>query len=164
MNKRKNTFVSAGISSILLVFVLLCLITFAVLSLTSANADYKLSQKSAQRTRRYYDAQTAAAERLKEIDGVLWEQYNNSKDQDEFEENVLLAFDAEENVSAEETEDGIRISFSQDIGEEEQLEAELAVCYPKEEGSSLFRVLRWKSVQNAQWEPDTSLPVLQQPG
>ena len=43
MKKEKRSFgLSIGSSSILMVFVVLCLTTFATLSLVSANADYKL--------------------------------------------------------------------------------------------------------------------------
>lgn len=161
MNKKKTTFFSAGISTILLVFVLLCLITFAVLSLATANADYKLSGQTAERVKEYYGAQSEAAGRLKEIDGLLLEQYNNSKDQDEFEEKVLQNMSGENNFQIRNTREGVRITFSQKIGEEKVLEAELAVCYPKQEGDGLYRIQSWKSVPDTRWEPETTLPVMQ---
>lgn len=160
MNKKKTTFFSAGISTILLVFILLCLITFAVLSLTTANTDYKLSRITAERTREYYGAQIEAAEKLKEIDGLLLEQYNNSRNQDEFEKNILQNMTGEPDFHTENTRDGIRITFSQKIGEEKMLEAELAVCYPEKEGDSLYRIQRWQSVPDIRWEPETALPVM----
>lgn len=53
-----------GASSILVVFILLCLVTFSVLSLVSANADYKLSKKIADHTQDYYIAVSKAQEQL----------------------------------------------------------------------------------------------------
>lgn len=53
-----------GASSILVVFILLCLVTFSVLSLVSANADLKLSKRVAEHTREYYDATSEAEEIL----------------------------------------------------------------------------------------------------
>ena len=45
-----------GTSSILLIFMTLCLICFATLSLANANADYRLSKKLADHTSAYYQA------------------------------------------------------------------------------------------------------------
>lgn len=59
-----------GASSILVVFVILCLVTFSVLSLVSANADYKLSKKVADRTLAYYDAVCQAEVRLSELGSI----------------------------------------------------------------------------------------------
>lgn len=46
MKNKHQLPIGIGISSILLIFVILCLLTFAVLSLVSANADYKLVKKT----------------------------------------------------------------------------------------------------------------------
>ena len=45
MNKQKKEFIHIGFSSILMVFTMLCLVTFATLSLITANSDYRLSLK-----------------------------------------------------------------------------------------------------------------------
>ena len=50
----------AGTASILLVFVTLCLISFAVLSLVNATADLRLSKKIAERNTAYYAAVSEA--------------------------------------------------------------------------------------------------------
>lgn len=164
MNKKKTPFFSAGISLILLVFILLCLLTFAVLSLTSANADLRLSKKTAERISEYYAAESAAGRILKDIDGLLLEQYNNSRDRGEYEAHFLEEAAGWDSFRAERTRDGVRIYVTQNIGDEELLEVELAVCYPEEEGGSLYRIESWKSVQKAGWQPDQKLPVLQKEG
>ena len=53
-----------GTSSILLIFVVLCFVSFAALSLISANADYILTRKVADRTASYYDACNTAERRI----------------------------------------------------------------------------------------------------
>ena len=45
-----------GSSSLLVTFIILCLVSFATLSIVSANADYKLSGKVLERTTAYYEA------------------------------------------------------------------------------------------------------------
>ena len=57
-NRRSVT--SIGITSFVLIFVMLCLLTFSVLSLATARADLRLSQRSADRTTAYYDAENQA--------------------------------------------------------------------------------------------------------
>ena len=53
-----------GTSSILLIFVVLCFVSFAALSLISSNADYVLSKKVADRTKAYYVACNEAGKQM----------------------------------------------------------------------------------------------------
>ena len=46
MKKRKLSFTSVGGSSILTIFAVLCFLVFALLSLSTAKANYNLSEKS----------------------------------------------------------------------------------------------------------------------
>jgi hypothetical protein len=70
--KEKNEFhLTVGTSSILMIFVVLCLTTFGVLSFVTANADYKLSNKNAEAVTAYYQADSKANELLKTIDSEL---------------------------------------------------------------------------------------------
>lgn len=64
---RKTT----GLSLLLLIFLSLCLMTFALLSFSGAKADDTLSQKSADRTSQYYAADSAARRILAQIDEQL---------------------------------------------------------------------------------------------
>lgn len=69
MNQR--SFSNFGFSSILLAFVMLCIVTFSALSLLTANADYKLSKKVADKTAAYYQAEEKAYFLLQKIDQNL---------------------------------------------------------------------------------------------
>ena len=71
MNKQKKGFIHIGFSSILMVFTMLCLVTFATLSLITANSDYRLSLKVAEKTTAYYEADTAARNYLQQLDLAL---------------------------------------------------------------------------------------------
>ncbi|HEX3038224.1 MAG TPA: hypothetical protein VHO94_04435 [Oscillospiraceae bacterium] len=71
MKQKNELHLSVGTSSILMIFVVLCLTTFGVLSYVTANADYKLSQKNADAVTAYYKADTKANELLKTIDSQL---------------------------------------------------------------------------------------------
>ena len=71
MNKRGKASFSVGASSILAIFVLLCLITFSALSVVSANADYKLTTKAANTVQNYWTANNHAQQVLADIDEML---------------------------------------------------------------------------------------------
>ena len=64
-----------GSASILLVFVILCLVSFAVLSIVSANADSKLSARVLERTTAYYAACNQAEQSLAGMDKTLQRMY-----------------------------------------------------------------------------------------
>lgn len=72
MNKyeRKPPFSIGGIS-ILMVFVMLCLTTFGVLTLVTARAEMRLTEKNAQSVSSYYAAVSRSQEILAQIDGIL---------------------------------------------------------------------------------------------
>lgn len=64
MNRHTNF----GFSSILISFIMICIVTFSALALVTANSDYKLSRKVADRNQQYYLAQEQAYEKLSQID------------------------------------------------------------------------------------------------
>lgn len=70
MTQRKG-FGGMGASSILMIFVVLCLTTFSVLSLVSARADMRLTRKQQQAVESYYAADAQADVLLREIDEAL---------------------------------------------------------------------------------------------
>ena len=71
MSNKRNKTIHIGFSTILMVFTMLCLVTFATLSLLTANADYRLSKKVAAKTEDYYEADLLAREYLLQIDESL---------------------------------------------------------------------------------------------
>ncbi len=65
--KRTDTPTAVGGSSLLVIFAVLCLTVFAVLSLSSVRADGRLSEASAESVRAYYEADCEAEEILARI-------------------------------------------------------------------------------------------------
>lgn len=72
-NNRQAPFVNIGSSLLLVIFLVLCLVTFATLSLSSARSDYSFSSRSAERRTEYYQACNLAEDVLAQIDTVLYE-------------------------------------------------------------------------------------------
>lgn len=140
MSKNRRGILTTGITSILMVFMILCLVTFSVLALSSAKADMKYSEQTAQRTKAYFDAEFRMNQKLKDIDGELWEQYNNDSEFWEKDRTIV---------------------FSEPIDDTAVLEVELRIVDPAETGGKLYRIERWQSLAVEEWNPDMTLPVMQ---
>ena len=157
---RKRGFPGAGLSTVLLVFVMLCLIIFSVLSLSTAKADLEMSRKVADRTQDYYQAQSKASERLKEIDAVLAKQYNENKEHYLEETKEALQQEADLTVTEMESGAGLLCVYTEPINETQQLRVELGIELPEEEADTYIQILGWEAEQAGAWNADTGLPVL----
>ena len=71
MDKKLNMSIGIGGPSIIMIFVVLCLTTLAALSLMTANADWKLTLKTAEAITDYYVADNEAEEILASADTSL---------------------------------------------------------------------------------------------
>lgn len=71
MRSNGNFQFSVGGASILMIFVVLCLTTFGVLSYVTANADNRISERNAEAVKNYYQANRQAQTKLEEVDGAL---------------------------------------------------------------------------------------------
>ena len=71
MRTKGNFQFSVGGASILMIFVVLCLTAFGILSYVTANADSRISEKNAEAVQNYYKADGKIQEELKQIDAAL---------------------------------------------------------------------------------------------
>lgn len=138
VNKRGRSFPGSGIISILMVFMLLCLITFAVLTLSSARADLAYSEQTAERTQNYYAAELRASQRLQEIDEELQTTYNKKKGTEQEQ-----------------------ICFTEPIDVTSALEVKLRICDPQENGKKRYVIEKWQTVSVGEWKLEETLPVMQ---
>lgn len=69
--KAPAPFFNIGASSLLVIFLILCLVTFAILTLTSAKSDADFAEKLAHHKTNYYAACNTAESTLDKIDAVL---------------------------------------------------------------------------------------------
>ena len=69
MRKNKSTppVTTIGVPILLVVFIILCLVTFACLSLSTAKSDYSYSEKNATHKTEYYEACNKAEEYVHDI-------------------------------------------------------------------------------------------------
>ena len=156
--RRGGTGLGVGASSILVIFVLLCLVTFAALSLVSARADWNLSRKAADHTLEYYTASNAAEETLAGADALLadcWRLAGGEESAYLARAGAALAGLGE--VTAE--DGGLRFSFSVQVNEGQSLACELRVHPPEAGKSGFYEIVRWQVESMGEWQPDEGLPV-----
>ena len=145
MKKRKSIgSMSLGSSILLLVFVVVSLVSFAVLSLSSAITDKKLTTQISEKNSSYYQACNLAEEYLAQIDLNLQTAYESSISQEGFYELVSTGS-----------------NFSIPVSDFQELYVAITYTYPQEEGDTFYTIDEWKLISTNTPEIDNSLPLMQ---
>ena len=159
MNQR--SFSNFGFSSILLAFVMLCIVTFSALSLLTANADYKLSKKVADKTVAYYQAEEKAYLLLQEIDQDLARAYRKSDTKESYY-TLVTEYLAQEksDTGLNLSSDGNKLTFQISYGENQSLHVGLRINYPQRNTGVFYELTQWQTISTIPEEPDTTLHLL----
>lgn len=152
MSSKKRYGLNIGTSSILIIIVILCLVCFSCLSITSANADYRLSSKLAERTTNYYEACNQAQQQLLELSQRLEELYNQSQNQSEYESKIEKEPFGDSSLSDS-------LTFSYSINDNQMLQVNITPLYPETNQGDFLKVTGWQVISTTTPEQDNSLPV-----
>lgn len=157
MKVKKTSYPPAniGTSFMLVIFLVLCMIIFAVLSLSSALRDYNYSQKTADRTTAYYEANNLAEETLAKIDNILLEAYTNPIPENELQQQLLSIEGV--TISSDDTHSGFLLEYAVTINEDEILQVILNI-FPN--NNERYTIISWKQIFVTEWEGDQSISVL----
>ena len=147
--KTSRSLLTTGTSTLLLIFVSLCLLTFAVLSFLSARADQNLSRKTAERTSAYYEACNQAEDRLGETDRMLEKIWQETANEKAYFQAVREAFE-----DMDFDEESRMLSFSVPLTDTQVLTVTLKLRTP-EPGSTFYTINGWKTINTAGWTADT---------
>lgn len=154
--KKQSSFSSIGITSLVLIFVMLCLLTFSVLSLVTARADLRLSQKNAERTSAYYDAENRANDVLLSVISCI-EEYKDSPDASVFYQKLRERLDGQNGILFTGADS---LEYEVLLDKEQLLSVSLEISYETYDDGSHYRILSWNTVSTHEWESDGSLPLL----
>ena len=154
--KKQSSFSSIGITSLVLIFVMLCLLTFSVLSLVTARADLRLSQKNAERTSAYYDAENRANDILLSVISCI-EEYKDSPDASVFYQKLRERLDGHNGILFTGADS---LEYEVLLDKEQLLSVSLEISYETYDDGSHYRILAWDTVSTHEWESDGSLPLL----
>lgn len=133
-----------GASTILIIFVILCLVSFAALSIVTANADYKLSQKVLNRNTSYYQACNEAEASLAQLDQTLVDAYKNSSNETEYFEQT-----------------GHTKNYSIPLSDLQTLEITVSINYPTSSDETFYHISSWQVVTTENLEYDNTLNIMQ---
>lgn len=141
-NDRKSFSLNVGISSVLFIFVILCLISFAVLSLSTAMSDYRFALKLSDNLTNYLSACSTAEETISKTEHNLSSLYDSNISRNGYYEKV-----------------GSECSYSFAINELQSLEITVKINYPDSSNPYFYDVTRWQIVTDSNIEYDDTLPV-----
>ena len=147
--KSSRNKVSIGASSLILIFIVLCMATFGLLSLSSAQGDLKLARRNADAVKGYYEADNEGQQWLKDVDGVLMEEMGKGQNSDqctlEIKDRLGDLYDRETGL--------ISTDIPMDRGRSLRIELVL-MC-----GEKRYEVKSWYVYNSEEYEIDTSMPV-----
>lgn len=144
MHRQRHFQLNIGSSSILLIFVVVSLIAFAVLSLVSANSDAQLSEKVLTRTTSYYEACNRAELSLSNIDQTLYDIYQSENSKEDY----FIAAGGE------------ILSYTYPISDIQSLCIELEILYPISSDGPFYHIRKWQVLTTNALEYDESLHVI----
>lgn len=146
MNKKKSYGLNIGASSVLVIMVILSLVCFAGLSFASANADYRLSRKLADRTTDYYQACNEAYTVIAGLSEEFEEIYKSATSAADYESKI------KESLSDS-------LIFSCPMGENQALQVAVTPVYPSSQADEFYEITSWQIINLTTPELDESLPV-----
>ena len=152
MEKRQTGGMNVGTSSVLVAFVLLCLVTFAGLSFLSANSDYRLSQQTAEKTTEYYAAGEKADRKLAELDTTLRELARQGSE-GSYYQSVRERFLGSLDYNYVEEEGRYLLSFTEPVNIRQDLNVLVEVNYPSE-GTKPFTIKHYTVTINQSWQDE----------
>ena len=155
MGKKNTGGMNIGTSSVLVAFVLLCLVTFAGLSFLSANSDYRLSRQTADKTTEYYKAGLEADRRLAELDGIFSSYAAAASESSYYRELEDRFADSLDYTWKNDETNGVRpLSFLVNINERQDLNVVLSILYPSSADERCFDIQSYSVVVNSSWQDE----------
>lgn len=156
-NKRQAPFVNMGSSFLLVVFLLLCLVTLAALSFSSAQSDRSFSQRMAARKTEYYQAANRAEELLGQIDDILAASASYDPTGEDLRKLDFDAIDADIQYDPQEAS----ISYQVPINDKQALDVVLALNGPSgAPEAGYYRIEKWQTINTQKWESDDTLQLM----
>lgn len=166
-NKKHPPVVNIGSSSLLVIFLVLCLVTFATLSLSSARSDYNFSSRLADRKTEYYAASSQAEEVLDQIDTILAETYKDSHGTyySAAEKKLSgLTLDGDSGaitlyvkISTEKPS----VSYQVPVNDKQFLSVNLELLPAGSHNNGFYRITQWKVMSDTEWNGDNTLKLIQ---
>lgn len=161
-SKKIGTYtINAGGAIIIIIFVVLCLMIFGLLSFTTSFADKKLADKNLLNIHQYYEADAKAEERLAQIYNFIYNYYEENKgDFSAYVFNGANAFDF--NVSLSESEPDsekygentalILADYTTLMNDIQAVSSKIKFYYDKDLNKLSYKISEWKIVFTSEFD------------
>lgn len=155
--KQKNSLVITGITSLFLIFTVLCMVILSLLSLGTARSDLAMSQQSMTLSSDYYNACSTATELCLQIEDHLWNIYAEHPEYDDFFAEINLFSHKDFSYDTEKKQLSTEIPFS----DSQSILLCLDILYPDNEHDTILQIQTWKTIVTGTWNPDTKQHIYQ---
>lgn len=139
MNKKITGF-GVGSASIIMIFIVLCLTTFSLLSYSSSTTSLKFANKAKDYAQLNANAEEKANRTLAEIDSALFSAKDNILGYDD----AVLNLKSISGVKVVPSPDGYKVTYSVKITENNSLQVELKV--PASPSAKRYEIVKWNTV------------------
>ncbi|SFG42530.1 hypothetical protein SAMN04487761_11821 [Lachnospiraceae bacterium C7] len=170
--RKKKEFVffsNFGISSIVLILIMMCFMTFATLTLLTARYDLNLSRKVASKNQNYLESETRANKRLSHIDETLLECYTKSSSPSEFYDlsykklsgttgEFYDSFPVNKEIDSANGK-SFYFKYSVKISQTQALNVVLQIKYPLCESDGFYSIKSWAEESHTTEQIDDTLNV-----
>lgn len=144
MKRKSGMNISFGSSTMLLIFVVISLVSFSVLSLSSAVTNHKFTENIKVKNLAYYNACNKAEEEMDTIDAMLAKAYISCESEDAYYKEV-----------------GKESTIIVPVSEYQELQVVLTHTYPYKEGETYYTISKYSLVNINSPEIDEKLNVFQ---
>lgn len=131
--------VGVGYISIMLIFTVICLTIFAVLSFQAAYSNNRLSVRSGEFTQQYYTADAAAKKTLSQLDLLAAQ----AADSFSFEESFIEGAEDLSGVNLTRVPEGIQADYSLEINDRQSLS--VSVLFYRTVTDNRYKIISWQS-------------------
>lgn len=166
MKPKKKSYpaVNIGSSFMLVILIILSMVIFAVLSLSSALRDARYIERKAERTADYYQANNAAEKTLADIDQILAETCKKAElFTEEYQTEAIAELNQLNHIQASPAEGNrplILIQYTIPMDGSDALDVTLAANDSSSKSDGYYYITEWKQISTQEWNADSTLPVI----
>ena len=151
--KQERRFMGMGASSVLIIFVVLCLTTFAVLALMSSQSDLRMSARFRDAEQDYYAAAAKTGELLRDADKILADERQKIiYDENYYAKLVQAVVSGVEYAEASPDNDRLLILLVPIAGEQRFIQTDITVLPP--ESAYRYSIKNRRTVSEKIWEDE----------
>lgn len=164
MNKKRTSFLSIGIPSMCVIFSVLCLVILSLLTLGTSRQDLQTSRLSLEQTTAYYTACSTATQQYRQLNDFIISAVTDSSEKNEyFSKMASIQENFSDFTDLTWTENTQTLSFTVAFTNSQAIYIEINASYPSAKSGHKTdftpEILTWKTINTADWNPDTRQPV-----